>query len=132
MARPATSSWGFEGYFDVWANGSNDWIYPHLHEAERTMTYLAAANPGADGLLRRTLNQCARELMLAQGSDWPFLISVGTAPHYAARRINEHLSRLRSFAEQVRGRRIADEELALLESRDNIFSALDYSLYSPE
>ncbi len=131
VARPATSSWGFEGYFDVWTNGSNDWIYPHLHEAERAMISLAAANPGAEGLLRRTLNQCARELMLAQSSDWPFLISVGTAPHYAARRVNEHLSRLRSLADQVRSRRIAGDELARLESRDNIFSALDYSLYSP-
>lgn len=32
-ARPSFSSWGYKGYCEVWLEGSNDWIYRHLHEA---------------------------------------------------------------------------------------------------
>jgi 1,4-alpha-glucan branching enzyme len=34
-ATPHSSSWGDKGYFDVWLNHSNDWIYRHLHEMQR-------------------------------------------------------------------------------------------------
>jgi len=37
VAMPAESSWGYKGYHEVWLNESNDWIYRHLHEAEKEM-----------------------------------------------------------------------------------------------
>ena len=32
-SQPTMSSWGYKGYAEVWLEGSNDWIYRHLHEA---------------------------------------------------------------------------------------------------
>ena len=43
--RPALSSWGYKGYCEVWLDGTNDWIYRHLHEAADRMVELADAPP---------------------------------------------------------------------------------------
>ena len=29
------SSWGANGYYDVWVDGSNDYVYRHLHKAAK-------------------------------------------------------------------------------------------------
>src|SRR2546425_7711827 len=46
----------------------------------------ALASPGA----RPVLAQAARELLLAQASDWQFMISTGAVPDYAERRFKLH------------------------------------------
>ena len=38
------SSWGYKGYCEVWLEGSNDWIYRHLHEGADRMVELARSN----------------------------------------------------------------------------------------
>ena len=65
------------------------------------MVELAERFPKASGLLRRALNQAARELMLAQSSDWAFILTTGTCASYAEKRIPEHPARLRSEALRV-------------------------------
>src|SRR5437867_2441585 len=74
VAQPTLSSWGYKGYNEVWLEGSNDWIYRHLHEGADRMVELAQANPNPSPLHRRALNQAARELLLAQSSDWAFIM----------------------------------------------------------
>ncbi|WP_337117377.1 1,4-alpha-glucan branching protein domain-containing protein, partial [Staphylococcus aureus] len=77
--QPAQSSWGAEGYFKVWLNEGTAWMYPYQHAAEARMAALADAHAAtADALTRRALNQAARELLLAQSSDWAFQIYQGT------------------------------------------------------
>ncbi len=41
VATPAASSWGEGGYWGVWLNENNEWIYPHLRIAQERMTDLA-------------------------------------------------------------------------------------------
>ncbi|MBC7326088.1 MAG: DUF1957 domain-containing protein, partial [Moorella sp. (in: Bacteria)] len=91
VARPCTSSWGNKGYHEVWLCQANDWIYRHLHMAAARMIELVHNHPDAGGLLRRALNQAARELMLAQSSDWAFIMSTGTMVKYAVNRTKTHL-----------------------------------------
>ena len=45
VARPASSSWGEEGYWRVWLNETNEWILPHLQMAQTRMTKLARQRP---------------------------------------------------------------------------------------
>src|SRR6202012_4156940 len=61
LAQPEMSSWGDKGYYEVWLNPSNDWIYRHLHKAAERMIELANQNSGASGVRERALNQAARE-----------------------------------------------------------------------
>lgn len=127
--QPAASSWGWKGYNEMWLEGSNDWIYPHLHRISQHMASLARRYPHAHGLLRRALNQAAREVLLAQGSDWAFIMKTGTFTDYAARRTREHVERFERLSTQIRSGGIDDSWLAEVEARDNIFPELDYSVF---
>src|SRR5262249_25501015 len=91
VSQPCPSSWGYKGYSEVWLEGSNAWIYRHLHEGAAPMVELPRQFPHADGLLRRALNQAARELLLAQSSDWAFIMKTGTMVEYAVQRTQVHV-----------------------------------------
>jgi 1,4-alpha-glucan branching enzyme len=130
VATPSRSSWGYKGYAEVWLDGPNDWIYPHLHKAADRMIELAQAHPLADGLLLRALNQAARELLLAQSSDWAFIMKTGSHVEYAVRRTKEHVLRFTKLYEDIRANSIDEGWLADLEHKDNIFPDIDYSVYS--
>ena len=124
-ATPCMSSWGYQGFNEVWLNQRNQWIYPHLHAAAEDMKALAAARPGAAGLTFRALNQAARELLLAQASDWAFMINSGAMEEYAIARTKSHLLRFRRIKQQIEGDAIEEAWLSTLETQDNIFPGVD-------
>jgi len=124
------SSWGREGSNKVWLNGSNAWMYRHLHRMERRMAALAAAHPQADRRTRRILDQAARELLLAQSSDWAFIITNRTAVSYAIRRFQSHVERFTRLDDMATGQcRMDAEWLEEIESRDSLFPGMDYRVY---
>lgn len=129
LSVPSPSSWGWRGYNEVWLEGSNDWIYRHLHCATRRMLELADRFPDAQGLQRRALNQAARELLLAQASDWAFIMKTKTAVDYAVRRQRDHLLAFQNLYQQLLEGEINFAYLLLLEGRENIFPRLDYRAY---
>jgi len=130
VATPCLSSWGAKGYGEYWCNEGNAWTYRHLHMAAERMVELARRSPAASGLERRALNQAARELMLAQSSDWTFIMSTGTTVPYATRRFNEHIVRFTRLYEDLKGARLEEAHVAELESKDNIFPQVDYRVYA--
>jgi 1,4-alpha-glucan branching enzyme len=130
VATPSASSWGYKGYSEVWLNGANDWIYPHLHKAADHMIELAQSFPEADGVLQRALNQAARELLLAQSSDWAFIMKTGSHVEYAERRTKEHLLRFTKLFEDIKANHIDEMWLTDLEYKDNIFPDIDYRVYA--
>ncbi len=127
---PADSSWGWKGYNEVWLQQSNDWIYRHVHAATRKMTDLAKNFPDPDPGRRRALNQAARELLLAQSSDWAFILQSGSHEGYALRRTKEHLLRFWELADGVKSGQIDHEKLADWEGKDNLFPHLDYRVFA--
>lgn len=131
VSTPVSSSWGYKGYHEYWLNESNDWIYRHLHKAAERMVELAKRYSGKNGnLLReRALNQAARELLLAQSSDWAFIMKSGTTVEYAQKRTKEHLSRFTKLYDDIRNETIDPTWLADAESKDNIFPDIDYHVY---
>jgi len=129
VATPAASSWGHKGYHEVWLSGENDWIYRHLHKAADRMTELATRFPETDGVKRRALNQAARELLLAQSSDWAFLMQQGTAQQYATTRTKHHLLRFTRLYEALCAGHVEEQWLGEIEARDTIFPTLDYRVY---
>ncbi len=129
---PLMSSWGNKGFNDVWLNNSNCWIYRHLHKASERMIELSNAFPMAEGLLKRMLAQAAREILLAQHSDWAFIIKSGAAPEYAARRVTEHLERFNYLFEAVKSRSVDETLLSEIEEKDRIFQDIDYRVYSDQ
>jgi 1,4-alpha-glucan branching enzyme len=128
---PVQSSWGDRGFNEFWLNRSNEWIYPHLHMAAERMIGLATDLPEAEGQLERALNQCARELLLAQASDWAFIMRTGTMVDYAEGRTRSHLQRFTRLHDEIRTDALDEAWLAQLEYVDNIFPELDYRVYLP-
>jgi 1,4-alpha-glucan branching enzyme len=129
-AEPSYSSWGHKGYSEVWLEASNDWIYKHLHHASEKMTELATKFPNPNELQRRALNQAARELMLAESSDWAFIMKTGTMVPYAVQRTREHILRFLKFYDELIADNIDSEWLSEIESKDNIFPEINYRLYA--
>ncbi|MFL5343225.1 MAG: glycoside hydrolase family 57 protein [Hyalangium sp.] len=131
VASPPLCSWGSGGYANMWLDESNDWVYRHLHHCARQMVALARDYPETSPLQRRALNQAARELLLAQSSDWAFIMKTGTMVDYAVRRTKEHVLRFLRLNEQVRGGNIDEAWLSQVEARNNIFPEIDYRVYRP-
>ena len=147
ILEPTASTWGEEGHLGVWLNQTNAWIYPHLHAAARKMTELAqrlsavvgqplplpdqASAGGAPALqlTDRVLKQLARELLLAQSSDWAFLMKTGTAREYATKRTMDHLSRFNRLRDQFAANDVDKEFLRECESRDNLFPRVNWRYY---
>ena len=140
VASPAPSSWGEAGYWRVWLNETNEWIYQHLQVAQERMTELVRRFGASDvavapapalpkELVDRALRQAGRELLLAQASDWPFILRTGTSPDYARKRVTAHLHAFSSLFAQLTNSTIDEASLAGLELRDNLFPNLDYSYW---
>ncbi|MBI2929954.1 MAG: DUF1957 domain-containing protein [Verrucomicrobia bacterium] len=125
VATPSASSWGEEGYFKLWLNEKTEWIYPHLHVAQERMTALARKFHHPSPLEERALQQAARELLLAQASDWPFILRTGTSPDYARKRVKDHLLRFIALHEQLTTTQVDEPWLARVESQDNIFPGVN-------
>src|SRR5437762_9085673 len=112
MVEAAASTWGQNGHLAVWLDPSNAWIYAQLQAALQKISDLArkyadeivgqplrssgAAPAGGappQQFTDRLLKQLARELLLAQSSDWAFLMKTGTARAFATKLTIDHLAR---------------------------------------
>lgn len=123
------SSWGAGGGHYTWLNDGTEWMWPLIHAAERRMETLVATAPHAEGFQAEVLNQAARELLLLQSSDWPFLVTTGQAGAYATERFQEHLARFNQLADMADSNESTAEDasfLADLRERDNPFPQIDY------
>lgn len=130
VSVPSASSWGEQGFHRKWLNESNDWIYRHLHRAADIMERLTGDYPQSERLVKRALDQAARELLLAQSSDWAFIMSAGTMTQYAEKRVKTHLKRFKKLAEGIASDSIDEAWLSGIERRDNIFPRLDYRIFA--
>ncbi len=129
VAAPAFSSWGNRGYSEVWLDGTNDWIYRHTHRAVERMIELVERYPNEKGLKARALNQAAREVLLSQASDWPFIMHTGTTVTYASRRLKEHLGNFTRIYDALSSGAVGTEWLTRLERKNNLFPDMDYRIF---
>lgn len=125
-------SWGQGGDHTIWRNEQTEWIWNLIHHAERQMEEIVAAFPAPNADEAYTLNQIARELLLLESSDWPFLITTGQAREYAAQRFEEHLARFNLLSLKLRQSDITEArtQAELLYTRDNPFPAIDYRVFA--
>jgi 1,4-alpha-glucan branching enzyme len=77
----------------------------------------------------RVLRQMARELLLAQSSDWAFLMKTGTAREYAAKRTKDHVLRFTRLYDQLVSGTVDEAFLQNCEWRDNLFPDLNWQYY---
>ena len=124
------SSWGEGGYCGVWLDPVNDWIYRPLLRAAEMMRALAQEGDRGNAGRARALKQAGRELLLAQASDWAFIMKTGTLVPYARLRTREHLDRFERIAVALRRGSIDPAEIAGMEERYGLFPDLDPGLFA--
>jgi 1,4-alpha-glucan branching enzyme len=129
-------SWGEGGYHYIWINDGNSWTWEKLYPVERKMRQMARDYDG--GPAHEVVLQAAREMLLAEASDWQFLISTFSARDYAEIRFQDHIDRFNRLAEiadrlHTGGLMSPDEEAFLLDcqQKDAPFKELDLSLWKP-
>ncbi len=129
---PGVSSWGENGYFDPWVNETNDFIYPAVYSATDKMIETANRfrNQDVPSLSARALNQAARETLLAQSSDWAFLLYIGSHAEYAKSRLEDHASNAVRLLAEVIEKKIDEPALAELEQKNSVFPRLDFRVFA--
>ncbi len=123
------SSWGNGGGHWTWLNPETEWMWPLVHDAEQKMENIVEQYPQAEGKLLSFLQQLARELVLLESSDWPFLITTGQAKSYAEARFKGHLARFERLYQTVSRGTFNDDDrhfLAEVQEADNPFPEIDY------
>jgi len=133
------SSWGQQGTHFVWLNTATEWMWPLIHGAERHMEKLVALYPEADKLNANTkmvLEQAARELLLLESSDWPFLVTTGQARDYAEERFNSHLERFNKLAQALEAAHGEQVDVEIVSEAhqyfelDNPFPNIDWAAFA--
>lgn len=87
--RLAEGSWGANGDHSMWLNDRTAWMWQRLWALEDAFWDVAPA-AYASPAARPVLAQAARELLLAQASDWEFIVSTGVVADYGVRRFELH------------------------------------------
>lgn len=96
------STWGEDSNNKVWLNPRNDWIYRELHHLEEIMKEAAYLYGNGQVWQRETLELMLRQMMLAQSSDWAFIIYMETTVGYAERRVKEHVTNFHLLNQSLR------------------------------
>ncbi len=127
------SSWGLNADFTVWQNPDHGWIWPYINSCSREFeNVLEKAGPG-DGRSPRILNQMAREILLMQGSDWPFLLFTAQAKEYANQRFHRHHQNFQKLLWAAKdlsdGSRLSDQELMSMEEVDRVWPELELQAF---
>jgi 1,4-alpha-glucan branching enzyme len=129
VSPPPLSSWGEGGYSKTWVHRSNCWALGHVHRASERMSELVTMSTGRSPLMEKALNQALRELMLAQSSDWGFLMHKGSHSGYAAERLKGHLENFWKLERMITE---GGDDIAGLEGMEDghgLFRDVDYRCY---
>lgn len=134
------SSWGKNGTHEVWMNDDTKWTWERLYLLERRMSLLFDKHAWVekqDELFDRIIKAALIQLLLAQASDWQFLISTFSAREYAVMRFHAHADECLSLCDMAERRTVGIkmtqqdmDRLQGVESRDAIFPELQPAWFS--
>lgn len=132
MRLPA-SSWGDKGDNSVWLNDRTTWMWEIEYRAEGRLLRALHEMPWRKSPKQKELlARAARELLLLQASDWPFIVHNGSATDYAIQRFAGHATRfdrMLGIAELVAGGHGVGEletiQIAEADAHDDIFPEID-------
>jgi 1,4-alpha-glucan branching enzyme len=133
VMRLPEGSWGEGGTHHVWLNDRNRWMWEMEYRAEGRFLQLLHALPWRQNqTVRQVMERAARELLLLQASDWPFVVHTHGAVDYGTQRFSGHCTRFdraARIAEEVAGGETFAEiqrvQLAEMDLHDSVFGAID-------
>lgn len=101
-------SWGKDGDFSYWLNEQTAWTWKRLWALEHAYWNVARAALAGGPRSRAVLAQATRSMLLAQASDWQFIISAGEAADYATQRFDEHCAQAEDLVRALTSGKVDD------------------------
>jgi len=127
------STWGAGGHFEVWDNEEHRWIWPYINSSIKDFQDVLVNYPSPNDWQTRVLRQIARELLLMEGSDWPFLLYTKQAKEYANKRFHHHHQRFNKLIWAAKDfnepNRLDVNELEKIEEIDSCFDHFDVDYF---
>jgi 1,4-alpha-glucan branching enzyme len=117
-------SWGKDGDFSYWLNDQTLWTWKRLWALEEAYWTVARAALHGGPKQQAVLAQATRSMLLAQGSDWQFIISAGEAADYANQRFDEHCGQGEDLVRALANEAIDDATMGRVEAlgaQDSVF-----------
>jgi len=117
-------SWGKNGDFSMWLNEQTSWTWKRLWALEEAYWAVAAKALKGGPKPRAVLAQATRSMLLAQASDWQFIISTGEAADYANQRFDEHCGQAEDLVRALANGKIDDATMQRVEAlgaQDSVF-----------
>jgi len=138
VVSPVSSSWGEGGYFETWTSDANNWVHHELQLRAEKLTHFVRVfeenrsdlDPETVAHRQRCIRLMTREIMLAQSSDWGFLMNNEPSRPYAKKRTRQHLDnfdRVWAVVTRTDNRETLDE----IDNRNPIFPDLPWNIYEP-
>jgi 1,4-alpha-glucan branching enzyme len=130
------STWGLNSDYTVWQNPEHGWIWPSINASSREAEQVFREVRPNDDRGHRIMRQMARELLLMQGSDWPFLLFTTQAKEYANQRFHHHHQRFLKLIWAAKDLsdhgRLSEAALQQIEDVDNPWPDLDWRLFQSD
>lgn len=127
------STWGLNSDFTVWLNPEHGWLWPYINSSASQMEQILEQARPHDERGHRILRQLGRELLLMEGSDWPFLLYTLQAKEYANQRFHHHHQRFLKLAWAAKDLedmgRMSEYELSRMEDIDCPWQDLGYDRF---
>jgi 1,4-alpha-glucan branching enzyme len=120
------TTWGTNKDDSTWINAETGWMWEALQKSQQRLFVLADYRHGS-ALEKRAVEQAAREVLLLESSDWPYMVAKNRAKEYSIQRFCAHLERFRRIADllQAGDSDKLESMLGEIEEVDNIFARLD-------
>ena len=117
-------SWGKDGDFSYWLNDQTSWTWKRLWALEQAYWSVAPKALAGGERTQVVLAQATRSMLLAQASDWQFIISAGEAADYANQRFDEHCGQAEDLVRALAADAVDDATLRRVETlgaQDSVF-----------
>lgn len=133
VVRMPEGSWGENGNHTVWINDKNRWMWEIEYRAEGQFLQLLHDLPWrSKPHLKEMMARGARQLLLLQASDWPFVVHTGGAVDYGIQRFSGHATqfgRAMDIAQHLAGGNaltpMQQTEIADMDAHDTVFPNID-------
>jgi 1,4-alpha-glucan branching enzyme len=128
--EPYPSAGSGAGYGEDLLDNSNAYLFRYVKKACDRMLDLAERFSNDRGLKVRTLNLAAKEALLAQSSDWAYMLNRRLFAEYADARFKEFILAFSTVFDSLGSNSISTEWLTTYEKKHSIFQSLNYRVFS--
>jgi 1,4-alpha-glucan branching enzyme len=117
------------GYGENLLDNNNAWLIRYVRKASDRMIDLADRFSGERGLKVWMLNLAAKEVLLAQASDWPKMLHAWRSPEYAEERFKESILAFTTVFDSLGSNTMSIGWLTNMEKKHPLFPWLNYRVF---